>query len=125
MCYTPMVGRIRHELGENSHLVIKVIDKPLLHQLNIAIIKGTLLDENKVGAVNFGQNLGKKSGGFQSWAKPGREKVGSFSFGQTLGKKKMCDFNFGQDLGEKKWGTLNFGQTLAKKKVGAFKFALR
>ena len=89
LCYRPMVGRIRHELGEDSHSVIKVIDKPLLHQLNIAIIKGTLLDEKKVGAVNFGQNLGKKSGGFQSWSKPGQLKVGAVNFGQILGKNKV------------------------------------
>ena len=49
----------RQKLGEDSLVVIEVIDKPLLHQLNIAIKK-----REKSGGCQLGQNLGKKSGGF-------------------------------------------------------------
>ena len=61
-------------------MVIGVIDKPLLHQLNIAIILYTFLGEKKLGfqfwskpgqisgALSVG---GKQSGGFQFPSKPG------------------------------------------------------
>ena len=73
--------------------------------------------------MSFGQNLGKKSGGFQSWSEPGQLRVGAVNFGQILGESEA--FNFCQNLVvKKKVGTLNFGQTMGKKIVGAFNSAL-
>ena len=71
-------------------MVIEVIDKPLLHQLNIAI-----KEREKSGGCQLGQNLGKKSGGFQFWSKPGGKQSGGFQFWSKPGKKKVEAYNFG------------------------------
>ena len=72
---------IRQKLGEDSLVVIEVIDKRLLHQLNISIIKGFLLGcqlwpkpgQKKWGLSIMVKTWAIKSGGCQLWSNPGQQ----------------------------------------------------